>query len=283
MAGNRYYDILGLPQNATEKEIRKRYKELAKKFHPDRNPSPDADKMFIAINHAYQQLLTPSSVKSTTFSNAPTEEELRAKQEEIYREKARKFTRNKLKQEHEAQLLFYKKLRNGKLWLAFKGVTFLCFFVVVLMVADVFLPSIKEQELVTGYSKQVFNSSSENEVCLIETKSGKRLFLNQNSNLDFNYIPFFTLETTRIFKHPTRAHKNSYFSSSEIPVHFTFYWAQSVIWILFLVPIVFLFYKKDDVFFAIGHYYTRYVSGSLLIYFLVTENRWLHLLTLGFY
>ena len=283
MAGNRYYDILGLPANATEKEIRKRYKELAKKYHPDKNPSPDAARLFIEINEAYQQLLSPTPKKSTTFSNAPTEDELRAKQEEIYRENARKFTKNKLKQEYEAHLLFYKKLRSGKLWWAFRAVAFLGGLVVILMFADIVLPSVKERELVAGYSKQVFNSTSTNEVCLIETKSGKRLFLNQNSNLDFNYIPFFTLESTRIFKHPIRAHTNLYFSSSEIPVHFTFYWAQSFIWIIFLIPIVFLFYKKNDALFAIGHYYTRYISGSLLIYFLVTENRWLHLLTLGFY
>ena len=66
MAGNRYYDILGLPANATEKEIRKRYKELAKKYHPDKNPSPDAARLFIEINEAYQQLLSPTPKKSTS-------------------------------------------------------------------------------------------------------------------------------------------------------------------------------------------------------------------------
>lgn len=283
MAGNRYYDILGLPYTASEKEIRKRYKELAKKYHPDKNPSPDAARLFIEINEAYQQLLSPTPKKTTTFSNAPTEEELRAKQEEIYRENARKFTKNKLRQEYEAHLLFYKKLRSGRLWWTFNGIAFLCSFVVILMLADVVLPSIHEQELVIGYSRQVFNSSSTNEVCLVETKSGKRLFLNQNSNLDFNYVPFFTLESTRIFKNPIRAHTKLYFTSLEIPIHFTFYWAQSFIWIIFLIPLIFLIYKKNDALFAIGHYFTRYISGSLLIYFLVTENRWLHLLTLGFY
>ncbi|MEM3374737.1 MAG: molecular chaperone DnaJ [Candidatus Woesearchaeota archaeon] len=47
-----YYEILGVPRNATKEEIKKAYKRLAKLYHPDLNKSPDAAEKFKEINEA---------------------------------------------------------------------------------------------------------------------------------------------------------------------------------------------------------------------------------------
>ncbi len=49
-----YYEILGIPDNASEEEIKKAFRELAKKYHPDR-PGGDAEK-FKKIVEAYRVL-----------------------------------------------------------------------------------------------------------------------------------------------------------------------------------------------------------------------------------
>jgi DnaJ-class molecular chaperone len=56
-----YYDILGIQKNATEDEIKKAYRKLAVKWHPDKNPDnkDEAEKKFKQISEAYQALSDP--------------------------------------------------------------------------------------------------------------------------------------------------------------------------------------------------------------------------------
>ena len=59
MAKRDYYDILGLPKNASEEDIKKSYRKLAMKHHPDRNQGDDAKKSedkFKEVKEAYEML-----------------------------------------------------------------------------------------------------------------------------------------------------------------------------------------------------------------------------------
>ena len=56
MAKRDYYEVLGVPKNADENEIKKAFRNLARQFHPDVNKSPDAVEKFKEINEAYQIL-----------------------------------------------------------------------------------------------------------------------------------------------------------------------------------------------------------------------------------
>ncbi|MBK8341614.1 MAG: J domain-containing protein [Flavobacteriales bacterium] len=59
-----YYQVLGLPRTATTDEIKKAYRKLARKHHPDLNPnSADAKKKFQEINEANEVLSDPESRK----------------------------------------------------------------------------------------------------------------------------------------------------------------------------------------------------------------------------
>lgn len=52
-----YYRILGVKETATAEEIRKRYRALARKYHPDSNPdNQEAKRMFQEIGEAYEVL-----------------------------------------------------------------------------------------------------------------------------------------------------------------------------------------------------------------------------------
>ncbi|XP_071033833.1 dnaJ homolog subfamily B member 4 [Parasteatoda tepidariorum] len=54
--GKDYYKILGISKGASEDEIKKSYRKLALKYHPDKNKTPDAESKFKEIAEAYEVL-----------------------------------------------------------------------------------------------------------------------------------------------------------------------------------------------------------------------------------
>jgi molecular chaperone DnaJ len=59
-----YYEVLGVARAATEDDIRKAYRRLARQFHPDLNKEPEAEAQFKEINEAYE-VLSDTSKRSS--------------------------------------------------------------------------------------------------------------------------------------------------------------------------------------------------------------------------
>jgi len=60
MAGD-YYDILGVSRGASKDELKRAYRRLARKYHPDVNKEPGAEEKFKEINRAYEVLSEPDT------------------------------------------------------------------------------------------------------------------------------------------------------------------------------------------------------------------------------
>lgn len=54
--GKDYYAILGVRKGASEADIKKAYRKLALKYHPDKNKSPGAEEKFKELAEAYEVL-----------------------------------------------------------------------------------------------------------------------------------------------------------------------------------------------------------------------------------
>ena len=85
MSSNDYYQILGLKKNASADEIKKAYRKLAVKYHPDKNPGDKgAEEKFKEINEAYAVLSDPQKkAQYDQFGSAGFHQ--RYSQEDIFR------------------------------------------------------------------------------------------------------------------------------------------------------------------------------------------------------
>ena len=102
MLGGKYYKILGLDSSASDMEVKKKFRELAKKYHPDKNPSENSNERFLEIQDAYERILK-RIVEKPTRHNTPSPKT----KEQQFQENARKRAEQLKKQEAEALLNEY--------------------------------------------------------------------------------------------------------------------------------------------------------------------------------
>lgn len=101
-----YYAILEINSNATESDIRKAYRRLAKKYHPDVNKAKNAHEKFIEISEAYEFLISRQLNKETpskVTDKEQTAEDYHASEEyNRFRQEARKRAQQQAKMRYEA-------------------------------------------------------------------------------------------------------------------------------------------------------------------------------------
>src|SRR5918911_1153186 len=66
-----YYAVLGLARGATDNEIKRAYRRLARDLHPDVNPEPEAKERFQEVNRAYQALTDPDKRRIVDLGGDP--------------------------------------------------------------------------------------------------------------------------------------------------------------------------------------------------------------------
>jgi hypothetical protein len=291
MNGKRCFECLGLSEDADDLAVRKRFKELAKIYHPDRNKDPGAAQKFMEIRTACDRILSGQARKEISDGQANEQIEQTEAQEEnetdeedewtTYRRRAWEMHRKKKEKESDELAQWYIDLRHGWRLFHFRLVGAICFLFLIVSISELFLPTQIQEEVAMEFSQEEYRSMGRNHVSLLVTHSGKKLFMNNFNTSYLNKYPNFELVCSYVFKHPIHAIVSDEQTKQIVPIHFTVYWAQFILYPLMILPIFFLFYRRNDAAFIMGNFFSRFVVGGLIILFLLTEDRWLHLISLG--
>jgi curved DNA-binding protein CbpA len=280
------YKVLGLKAGASPDEIRNAYRRMVKKYHPDRNPSASAATQFIAVQAAYEQL---SSGQNTAVPDA-IEQQYRAQQAkydqdlEAYK-KQRAVAREKMRQrkqnEEAYKMAYLQQLKSGKIGFWHRAVALLGALLFVVLWTDFFLPEKQIPIRAAAFGLHSYSSVDGHQVQLFKSTDGRAFwvadYLSQNLQKTQSLR---SIETPWLHQVKALTFHDGLYQLS-VPIHFSFYWAQIWLSLLFLIPLLAWYFASADIIFVAGSFVSRYAILGCMLWFLCTENRLIHLLSLG--
>jgi hypothetical protein len=284
MTNSECYRILGLPSGASDALIKKQFKKLALRFHPDRNSSPEAHEHFILISNAVDQLLKAKNTATTHSKkkSQPTNPvKKRAEQEQRIRVAKERFEQQRRSDELE-QERYFRSLTTGKKWQLYKLIALLSFTLSIVLLLDLMLPHHQEKDKMVAFYPKAIGGIKYDYVYEIAFSKNNTLFAQRFfENWKLSESPVI-IEKSRLFHTPVSFHEMN--SSPSIQAYFDFNLAAFglPLMILFLVPLIPYFFQRKTVYFTFLYHVSFWLIGPLGIIILGTGERLSHLLTLGF-
>jgi ElaB/YqjD/DUF883 family membrane-anchored ribosome-binding protein len=277
----KYYNRLGLSETASSEDVRRQFRKLAMKYHPDKNPSESAREEFLMITEAYEILTGKQkkkivSVESrTTAARANREERMRAARKRYYEQ---------LKREEREAEEYYHRLVTGKGWKVIRMSAVLGIILSLCLVIDLVIPNHIESDRITHYAKDIYSSwnTSEILVSLVQTVKNEDYWIEGLNYSFYGENPDFISQKSWFF------HDAKYLLSRQngqwvaYTVHYTFLSFSFILIPIFLLPLFTFLYKRQSFVFAILYYLSIYLGFGLMLIFLISDMHWLHLITLGF-
>ncbi|MBI1837743.1 MAG: J domain-containing protein [Flavobacteriia bacterium] len=290
MPYSKYYKILGLPNNASQEEIRKKYRKLAMQYHPDINPNPNAQLIFIQLTEAYnilQNKVDLPPIQKTRERRDKTKNST----EEAQKVREQRIKEAKRRQQQQQQYFeaenekYYQNLIRGKKWNIFKIGAFFSLAISLLLMIDHFLPNRLENDKIITYNAREVLQTSKDKI-LISTQN-KHTYFVQIEDWDFERLytngTSIIIQESSIFHMPYYIHSKSKIDIKTYPTIYTMGQLSPLFIIIFAIPFLTYYYKRKSTLFVILFRFSLFLVNFIMLYFLFSENRFIHLITLGNY
>jgi hypothetical protein len=279
MSLKRYFDILGLPENATPQEIRKQFRALAMRYHPDKNTTPNAKNKFLQLTEAYEILIGKK--------NAPIEltARNRAKKEKSAEERMREAKKKhfeQLYQEQQENDRYFKSLFTGRKWRIQKKISILGPVFSALLLLEIFLPNHYETDKIIYFDQILPSADALQQNSLVRTEKGNSYWISDINYAVYSEFPSVLIERSWLFHIPKKVVAVQSLATTTYFVQFTFLSEIFVVCLFFCLPLFIRIYKKKTVLYTVLYHVSLYLSTALLIWFLLWEDHWAHALVLGF-
>ncbi|MDD2984061.1 MAG: J domain-containing protein [Crocinitomicaceae bacterium] len=287
----RYYEVFGLTETATKLEVKRQYRKLAMKFHPDKNPDPKANQLFLDLTEAYQILMDDSAARPTQnirersssgSSYAQTSTKSAAEQrDERYRqgrERYQQYMRNKKIAAEQS----FQRFTSGMRWKIFKISSSISFIVGMVLIVDTILPTREENHIIEFASTKLYNGITYSNIREVGTDKNLLMYLADfHMSEELRAWPLVKVKRSFIFHNPIEV-KHEYYETTVYPVDFSVVNLFPFLSIVLLIPGLTYRYKKRSSTFYMSYYFSQYFFTAFAVYIVLSQYRWLHLLTLGF-
>lgn len=292
MSLGQFYKRLGLPPSATADDVRKRFRKLAMRYHPDKNRSPAAAQKFLGITEAYEvisgkrqnPIRTRNSATNKSKPGASTASAKSAARDyETRGREAKERYENQQKKENIENELYYRKLTSGASWKIMRISAILGTIMACCMLLDQFLPHHFEEDKVSHYALNQGLHGSNEIVSVIKTYQDDYYWVSKINYTLYGRAPSITIEKSWIFHQPIRVIANTKTENSYYHVHYTLFSNYIIFIVILLFPIVTFRYKRRTIGFTILYHASYYGVNGMILFVLFTDDRWAHFLSAGFF
>lgn len=287
MPRGKYYKILGLADGASEDEVRKMYRKLVMKYHPDRNHSEGAEEKFILITEAYEILtgkrnapVNPARSKRPTRP-ANTDQEKEQDREQRVRE-ARERYKQQIYREHLENEIYFQKLTKGRKWKLLKITAVVGTLLALFLFADYFLPHHYKEDRASHYHLNYARGLNGASISLIKTEGGEAFWIEGITYDLYASSQDIYIESTWLLHNPINIVSKGKIENKAYRINFNLHRISWLIILFLLAPLFTLWYKRKKISFTVLFYFSYYMVNTLILLFLLTGDRWAHALTLGF-
>ncbi|PHR33132.1 MAG: hypothetical protein COA38_05415 [Fluviicola sp.] len=293
MSLTKYYRTLGLTPGADQAAIRKAFRKLAMRYHPDKNPSAGAQAKFLIITEAYEILTgkkqAPTARGSRTRTPQPRPSHTgkpnkRADKTQAHRvHKAKERQEKQEKQEFEENERYFKQLTTGWRWKIMRWSAILGIILSMALITERFLPHHFTHDKITHYALKTGIASKGEIISTVNSEENKSYWISRISYELFGRHTRVYVRSSWIFHEPIQLISIGKVKNRSYDVHYTFFSNFGVMIFFFLLPLLTLMIKNRTIMFTIVHQTSFYGVNLLMLYFLLKNDHWAHLLTLGFF
>ncbi len=278
------FRLLNIPTDSTDTEIRKQYKKLALRLHPDVNPDPMAHEVFIKLGKAVEILLNPDYKEETAEKR--TSRRTNSKESEDERLERMRVAKMRYEQQQKQQAMdnnrYFLSLTSGLRWSIYKYIMRFSLVLALALSTEFFLPLHYENDVLIGCSKSLNNGIIKSNITSIELEKRGSYYV-QNNMYAWKYTyPEVIIETTWFLHTPIKMISSDDFYRYRTAFDFHVGSIRYGLIILFLIPLYPYLRRRKTLSFVFLYHLSFWGVGTIMTYVLLSQGRILHLLSLGF-
>ena len=271
---NKYYKILGLPNQSDKKLVKRAYRRLAMKYHPDKNDDRKANEKFILINEAYAKIMDESAHQNTwnTYRN----EKAKAKEEELKKRMqwAKKYAQYKKDQEERIAEITYNKIQHSALGWIYPLISWVCIGFAFLLFLDFMVMNTKDLDV--DFDRSYVDMATEKDVLLFKDRESEEyigefaVHIDDVKRLEFSKKVKYKCQLTPIFNELVTL--TFYHQDENIKIfnHYSVYRAAYMFLFFLLTPVITLISKGPNFLHVFCVYFVSGFASLTLLSFVIS-------------